>query len=224
MRQNYLFPEWFCCEDYRQGRKNIPKVWLKGPPLLILSLLLLLRLILIKSSHLHFPRFLTGNIFANYISLSSSWDAFFLFFQLLAEEQLSEHEPLLMCPVDSSQPLSAMGNTIAKCVICPCGFCPAGIVLFYFFFISHWFSLESFTFVQTTQIYMWRTQSHIIIIFLNFLGICAASLNIPWESIIGNKLWLLITTTNVVERSGKFCRGYFLQWNTAYWILETEGY
>lgn len=74
-----------------------------------------------------------------------------------------------------------------------------------------------------TDIYVKNTKPYYYF-FLNFLGICAASLNIPWESIIGNKLWLLITTTNVVERSGKFCRGYFLQWNTAYWILETEGY
>ena len=69
-------------------------------------------------SHPHFLCFLTDDTFANCISLSSLWDAFFLFSQLLAVKQLLEPWLLLMSPVDSSQPLSAMGDITARCVTC----------------------------------------------------------------------------------------------------------
>lgn len=99
----------------KENRKYSWNVWHKALPLIHLSRELLFIFFLSNVSHPHFLCFLTDHTLANCISLSSLWDAFFYFSQLLAVNQLLEPWLLLMSPVDS---LSAMGDTTARGITC----------------------------------------------------------------------------------------------------------
>lgn len=118
------------------------KCWAKWLPLLMLPLSLPLRFFILRSKSSPFAQcFLTDIIFALVFMERCS----FLLPLLLAVEHLSGHWPLTS-PVDSSQPLSAMGNTAAKWIICPLRIHAAGRILLFY---CHWVSMRSFTFVHS---------------------------------------------------------------------------
>ena len=145
----------------KENRKYSWNVWHKALPLIHLSCELLFIFFLSNVSHPHFLCFLTDHTLANCISLSSLWDAFFYFSQLLAVKQLLEPWLLLMSPVDSSQPCQQWVIQLQE--VSPVhSVCSREN----YTFTKHLVSLDSFTLVQAMPVFIWRTHYLIIIIIL----------------------------------------------------------
>lgn len=161
----------------KENGKYSWNVWHKALPLIYLSRELLFIFFLSNVSHPHFLCFLTDHTLANCISLSSLWDAFFYFSQLLAVKQLLEPWLLLMSLVDSSQPCQ-------QWVIQLQGVSPLHSVCSRenYTFTKHLVPMDSFTLVQAVPVFIWRTHYLIIIILTlwKLLLLSCSFLKVSW--------------------------------------------